>query len=85
MEQVRITGNSVAVPEQPGRYRVMVSPMNPSDPWQAAFRAVAEKDTDGRRLALKVDGSTITYQLPEGKTPVECDQMIQGFMDRVGK
>ena len=85
MEQVRITEKSVAVPNQPGHYRVMVSTLNPSDDWQAAFLKEAEKDTDGRRLALKSDGSTITYRLLEGKAPAECEQMIQGFMDQVGK
>lgn len=85
MDRMKITGGSVAISGQPGHYRVMVSPMNPSDDWQVAFLEMAERDADGRRLALKVDGSTITYRLPEGKTPAECDELIQRFMDQVGK
>lgn len=85
MEQVRITEKSVAVPKQPGHYRVMVSPIDPSDTWQVAFLKAAGEDADSRPLALKVDRSTITYRLLDGKSPAECEQMIQGFMDQVGK
>ena len=78
MEHVRITEKS-AVIKEPGRYYVLVN-AKPSDEWQRAFLRVSRDS----RLGLKVEGSMVTYSLPEGSTTAECEQIIQGFMDKVG-
>lgn len=81
---VRITERSSQLEGQPGHYCVLVSPTVPSDAWKHAFHEAAEAGEDGRNLTLNVSGSRITYRLLDGKSPVECEAIIQAFMDRSG-
>jgi hypothetical protein len=81
---VRITERSSQLEGQPGLYCVLVSPTVPSDAWKHAFHEAAKTSEEGRSLALKVSGSRITYRLLDGRSPVECEGIIQAFMDQAG-